>query len=104
MTDPRSPNGVFQTTGESAETKQRRPFYVRSSSLALSAALGLGLLAPLAVSGIFTTAQPARAAEAVIPDSFVAPSGFEDLVEAVMPAVVSVQVRSAAPVETSNND
>ncbi|MEM6382486.1 MAG: trypsin-like peptidase domain-containing protein [Pseudomonadota bacterium] len=104
---PPSSSGVFQTGGDQSAAQSqagKRPFFVRSSSLALSAALGLGLLVPLAVPAIFTATQAAQAAEAVVPDSFVPPPGFEDLVEAVMPAVVSVQVRTAAPVETSNRD
>ena len=104
MTDPHASRGVFQTETGNPPARSRRPsFLTRSSSLALSAALGLGLLMPLAATTYFNAPQPARAAEAVVPDSFVAPTGFEDLVEAVMPAVVAVQVRSN-PVETSSND
>ena len=103
MNQQHPPKGVFQTEA-GRPAARRSPLSARASSLALSAALGLGLLAPLAGAGYFAASRDVAAAEAVVPDSFVAPSGFEDLVEAVMPAVVSVQVRSASPVETSSND
>jgi serine protease Do len=105
--------GVFQTPGESLrQPQQPAPRATlrgstrlgRKSMLALSTILGLGLLAPLAAPSFLSPVRTVLAAEAVIPDSFVAPTGFEDLVEAVMPAVVSVQVQVARPIETSNND
>jgi serine protease Do len=76
----------------------------RKTTLALSTILALGLMVPLASNGAFNPVQSARAAEAVVPDSFVAPVGFEELVEAVMPAVVTVRVQAPQPVETSNRE
>lgn len=101
--------GVFQTDGDSNNSAQlsavRRPRLMgRRTTLALSTILGLGLMVPLASNGTFSPVQSARAAEAVIPDSFVAPVGFEGLVEAVMPAVVTVRVQAPQPVETSNRE
>lgn len=113
MTQKDISKGVFQTDGNTAGDRpassqkvstQNKPFYTRSSSIALAAVLGVGLLAPLAVPALLSPVNTATAAEAVVPDDFEAPRGFEDLVEAVMPAVVSVRVRSAAPVETSNRE
>lgn len=102
-------NGVFQTDGTTPKgaplSAVRRPRLMgRKITLALSTILGLGLMVPLASNGTFTPVQQARAAEAVIPDTFVAPVGFEELVEAVMPAVVTVRVQAPQPVETSNRE
>ncbi len=97
-------NGVFQGDGEVKAEPRRTPLVTRKTTLALSAILGLGLLVPLAAPAVISPVQQARAAEAVIPDSFVAPTGFEDLVDAVMPAVVAVRVQVEQPVETSNRD
>lgn len=108
MTDPNHhSNGVFQTEGEAKPTSaapRRARLLNRKTTLALSTILGLGLLVPLAGTAVVSTVQQARAAEAVVPDTFVAPTGFEDLVEAVMPAVVAVRVEAPQPVETSNRD
>ncbi len=98
-----NPNGVFQTDGDQPSGR-RTPLLTRKTTLALSTILGLGLLVPLAGPMVLNPVQQARAAEAVVPDTFVAPTGFEELVEAVMPAVVTVQVRAPQPVETSNRD
>lgn len=109
MTDPNQTSqhsastGVFQTEG-GVQMPRRARFLNRKTTLALSTILGLGLLVPLAGTAVVSSVQQARAAEAVIPDSFVAPTGFEDLVEAVMPAVVAVRVEAQQPVETSNRD
>ena len=97
-------NGVFQSDGEVKAEPRRTPLVTRKTTLALSTILGLGLLVPLAAPAVISPVQQARAAEAVIPDSFVAPTGFEDLVDAVMPAVVAVRVQVQQPVETSNRD
>lgn len=97
--------GVFQTQTASGATKRApAPLMTRKTKLALSTMLALGMLVPLAGPSIISPVQTARAAEAVVPDSFVAPTGFEDLVEAVMPAVVSVRVQAQQPVETSSNE
>ncbi|MGD1885756.1 MAG: trypsin-like peptidase domain-containing protein [Cohaesibacteraceae bacterium] len=104
-TNPSDPKGVFQTETKTGRSQDRsRTLLSRKATLALTTVLGLGLIVPLAGPALMATTQQARAAEAVVPDSFVAPTGFEELVEAVIPAVVAVQVRSAAPVETSNRD
>lgn len=102
-------NGIFQTDGDRKKNAQlsavRRPRLMgRKTTLALSTILGLGLMVPLASNGTFSPVQSARAAEAIVPSSFVAPVGFEDLVEAVMPAVVTVRVQAPQPVETSNRE
>jgi hypothetical protein len=104
MTDPnQTSTGVFQTEG-TPQKPRRAGLLNRKTTLALSTILGLGLLVPLAGTAVVSTVQQARAAEAVVPDTFVAPTGFEDLVEAVMPAVVAVRVEAPQPVETSNRD
>jgi serine protease Do len=99
MTDPNhTSKGVFQTEGGAQSTRaapRRAGLLNRQATLALSTILGLGLLVPLAGTAVVSTVQQARAAEAVVPDTFVAPTGFEDLVEAVMPAVVAVRVMEA---------
>lgn len=101
-------HGVFQSEGQSGSAApaahRRTPLLTRKTTLALSTLLGLGLLVPLAAPALISPVQQARAAEAVIPESFVAPTGFEDLVDAVMPAVVAVRVQAPQPVETSNPD
>ena len=100
MTQPNSPkSGIFQTEGGLRSLRASR-----KTTLVLSTILGLGLLTPLAGTALVTSAQQTRAAEAVVPDSFVAPTGFEDLVDAVMPAVVAVRVEGPEPVETSNRE
>lgn len=108
MTDPnQTSKGVFQTEGGTHAphlVPRRARLLNRKTTLALSTILGLGLLVPLAGTAVVGTVQQARAAEAVVPDSFVAPTGFEDLVDAVMPAVVAVRVEAPQPVETSNRD
>ncbi len=98
-----SKTGVFQTSGMPS-AKKRAPLLSRKTTLALSTVLGLGIIAPLAAPAMISPLSQARAAEAIVPDTFVAPTGFEDLVEAVMPAVVAVRVQAPAPVETSNRD
>ena len=104
-TDPANPKGVFQTEADAKASKAGlKSLLSRKTTLALTTVLGLGLIVPLAGPALLAGTQGASAAEAVVPDSFVAPTGFEVLVEAVMPAVVAVQVRSTEPVETSNRD
>lgn len=99
---PPKTSGVFQTEGTSVPKAKRAPLLSRKTTLALSTVLGLGIIA--AAPTILSPVNQARAAEAVVPDTFVAPTGFEDLVEAVMPAVVAVRVQAPQPVETSNRD
>lgn len=104
MTNPNPENGVFQTAEPAQARRSRTPLFTRKTTLALSTILGLGLIAPLAAPSLIAPVREASAAEAVIPDSFVAPTGFEELVDAVIPAVVAVRVRTAQPVETSSRD
>ncbi|MFK7791763.1 MAG: trypsin-like peptidase domain-containing protein [Devosiaceae bacterium] len=99
-----NPKCVFQSEGAISPKAKRAPILSRKSTLALSTVLGLGLIVPLVGPAALNPVQSVRAAEAVVPSTFVAPTGFEDLVEAVMPAVVAVRVQAPQPVETSNRE
>jgi hypothetical protein len=104
MTDPnQTPKGIFQTEGGSQMPRRARLLKPQDHTRTLHHSRPWPVV-PLAGTAVVSTVQQARAAEAVVPDTFVAPTGFEDLVEAVMPAVVAVRVEAPQPVETSNRD